>query len=241
LESHYAKDLICPTDFDDPQQRKAAAERYRSMQGFDLYVGGHYGYDVYAAVNRGHLPITNFRHPAARLVSLYNYFRLAVPLTPEQAESSAYTAVRMAQTSSFEAFALCDDPRVAMHTCDHHFRQLANTPWSMICSRTEAQVTDLVLSMPWFYVCEYPELSYRWARTALALSVDQVPLENVTPVRDGETTSVLRLSDALYAEILGRNRRDLAIYAAAVEKLTMETSASRVVRQAIGADKGFGV
>jgi len=197
---------------------------------------GHYGYDVYRAIDSGHAAITNFRHPAARLASLYNYFRFAVHPTVEDLASSTFTAVRTAKTSSFEAFALCDDPQVAMYTCDHHFRQLANSPWSMATARSERDVVELVEAMPWFYVCEFPDASYLWARSALGWRLDKVRRDNITGAENGEAATLLGMSDALYARIMARNARDLAIYRLAVDRLIGATSCPLPVRQIIAAE-----
>ena len=170
------------------------------------------------------------------MVSLYNFFRFAVQRSPEVLQSLDYTAVRLAKTASFEEFVLCDDPIVAMYTCDHHFRQLANSPWSMTWTRSEAEVASFVRAMPWFYVCEFPEASYLWARRALGWRLDKVTRENVTTT-DGEIpASVLALSDSLYARIMARNARDLAIYRLAVDRLIEETSYSLPVRQTVAAE-----
>jgi hypothetical protein len=229
LTSMYGQDRSCPVDPEDPHLRKATADGFKAMRGFDLYMG-HYGYDMYRAIDSGHAAITNFRHPAARLASLYNYFRFAVHPTPEELASSTFTAVRTAKSSSFEDFALSDDPRVAMYTCDHHFRQLANSPWSMATARSERDVSELIAAMPWFYVCEFPDASYLWARSALGWRLDKVRRDNITGAEGGESATILGMSDLLYARIMARNARDLAIYRLAVDRLIEATSHSLAVR-----------
>ena len=220
----YPADRFCPADPQDPFQYRAAAAGYRAMRGFDVYMG-HYGHDVYRAVDAGHAIITNFRHPATRLTSLYNYFRFTVRPTPEELETRDYTAVRLAKSASFEDFVLCDDPMVAMYTCDHHFRQLANTPWSLTSTRSEHAVVDMVMAMPWFYVCEFPEASYLWARRTLGWTLDRVKRENVT--EEGEAAaSILALSDRLYDKVMARNVRDLALHRMAVDRLIGATAFS---------------
>jgi hypothetical protein len=220
----YPADRFCPVDPQDPFQYRAAAAGYRAMRGFDVYMG-HYGHDVYRAVDAGHAIITNFRHPATRLTSLYNYFRFTVRPTPEELETRDYTAVRLAKSASFEDFVLCDDPMVAMYTSDQHFRQLANTPWSMASTRSERAVADMVEAMPWFYVCEFPEASYLWARRALGWRFDRVARENLTAAGESPA-SVLAMPDRLYDELMARNARDLALYRLAVDRLIGATTCS---------------
>jgi hypothetical protein len=234
LASMYAPDRICPIDETDPFQRRAAAEGYRAMQGFDLYVG-HFGHDLYRAVETGHAPITNFRHPATRLVSLYNYFRFVVQVAPEYLEGPDLAAIRLAKSASFEDFVLCDDPQVAMYTCDHHFRQLANSSWSMASTRSEREVADLIAAMPWFYVCELPDASYLWARWALGWRLDRVERANVTMVEQDAPASILAMPDALVRKIAARNPRDMAIYRMAVGRLISETARSPASKESVAA------
>lgn len=235
LWSIYDHDRICPPlDVQDPHLRNAMSDGYRSLKGFDLYMG-HFGYDMYRAVDCGHTLITNFRHPAARLASLYNFFRFTVQLPPEELARPTHAAVRMAKTSSFEDFALCDDPWVAMYTTDHHFRQLANSPWSMAVTRSMDDVIAMISVMPWFYVCEFPEASYLWARSALGWRFNEVRRENVTKAERNGSVSVLDMGDTVYDEIMARNARDLAIYRFAVDRLIGET-AGAASRQVIAAE-----
>ncbi len=232
----YQSSRICIWDEQDPFQYKAAAENYRPLLGHDVYMG-HFGYDLYRELGPGYTPVTNFRHPAARLISLYNFFRFSVHRPPEVLASPDLTAVRLAKSASFEDFVLCDEPLVAMYTCDHHFRQLANSPWSMTWTRSEAEVAAFVQAMPWFYVCEFPEASYLWARQVMGWRLGKVPRENVTKMDDGETpVSLLTLSDSLYARIMDRNARDMALYRIAVDKLIEATAFAPPVRQIVAAE-----
>jgi hypothetical protein len=236
LWHRFGQDRICPPlDVQDPHLRQVVADGYRTVQGFDLYMG-HFGYDMFRAVESGHAAITNFRHPAARLTSLYNFFRITVQLTPEQLATPTHAAVRMAKTGSFEDFVLCDDPMVAMYTSDFHFRQLANSPWSMAVTRSMGEVVDMIEAMPWFYVCEFPEASYLWARSAFGWRFDQVRRENITKAGDSEAISVLSISDSLYQRMMARNARDLALYRMAIDRLMSATSYAEPVRQVIAAE-----
>ena len=53
---------------------------YTRFRGYDLYAG-HYGRDIFVTVNDAHSCVTNFRHPVASLLFLYNYFRFSLELS----------------------------------------------------------------------------------------------------------------------------------------------------------------
>jgi hypothetical protein len=82
-------------------------------RGYRFYAG-HYGYAHYRALGGEHALITNFRHPATRVLSLYNYFRTSVENTAEVREAPQYHAVRFARQVGFDEFVASDDPRVAI-------------------------------------------------------------------------------------------------------------------------------
>ncbi len=220
LAAHFSPDAVCPTADLTPDVYRAQARPVEP--GYQLCVG-HYGYDICRQVAGEHALITNFRHPAKRIVSLYKYFRYAVPNTPSVQSDPIYFAVRQAKSADFESFVLSTDPRITTYTHNHHFRQLANSGWSLNHSRTLDDVIDLIDQMTWFYMCEFPDLSVRWARKALDASDFKLPRDNVSSTSAAPSADVLQLSEAAYTRLLDMNQVDLAIYAHALERFFFET------------------
>ena len=183
---------------------------------------GHYCYDLYRRVATDHAMITNFRHPATRVLSLYNYFRHAVPDTPQTRRDEIYFAVRLAKAVDFPEFVMSDDDRVTTYIEDHHFRQLAGCGWFLSVQRDFDDVCDLIDRMAWFYVCEYPLLSVRWGRSVLGTREFDIRAANVTPEGPHVTASVLGISDRAFDRILDLNQRDLPIYSHGVARFFSE-------------------
>lgn len=183
---------------------------------------GHYGWRDFRAVASRHLPVTNFRHPAARILSLYNYFRLAVPDTPASRTRPEYFAVRLARAVDFPTFVASDDPRVLTYTRNHHVRQLANTGWSLHEPDDLEAVCEFIDRMPWYYVCEYPALSVRWGRIALQDPGFTVGAANVTPSGSAPSADALGMPERTFNRILALNELDLAIYVRALQRLLAE-------------------
>jgi hypothetical protein len=74
IESRFQAEKRCPLIELNKVDHDDLCGDYARFRGYDLYAG-HYGQDIFAAVNDDHSCITNFRHPATRLISLYNFFR----------------------------------------------------------------------------------------------------------------------------------------------------------------------
>lgn len=219
LEAQFAPEEIAPVVDLVPEVYGRGSEG--PPPGYRLYAG-HYGYDVCRQVAHGHALISNFRHPAARVVSLYNYFRRQVPDTPKVWADPVYFAVRTAKTVSFDEFVASDDPRILTYTADHHFRQLANSGWSLETARSMGEVRDLVHRLDWFYLCEHPQLAARWGRAVLrapGLSVGRV---NVTETRGSPSAAILEVSEPAFRRVLALNERDLEIYDHAVLRFFAE-------------------
>ena len=188
------------------------------------YYAGHYGYDHYRALGVAHPLITNFRHPAPRILSLYNYFRYSVAETAEVREAPEYHAVRLARSAGFDDFVASDDPRVATYVQDYHFRQLAGSGWSLEADASIAEVCELIDRLDWYYVCEHPLLSVLWGREALGIPSLAIPRANVTPGGGDLTAGLLGLSEASLSTLMKRNRRDLKIYAHALSRFFRVTA-----------------
>jgi hypothetical protein len=147
LQSHFPPTNQSPiiennmVDHDDRQGD------YAPYRGFDYYAG-HYGRDIFSAVNDGHWYVTNFRHPVTQLLSLYNYFRFNVQLSDDELRTDRYYAVRLAKLVDFKTFITADDPRVEVYVRNSHFRQLTNSCWSLATPKTIRAALCFVDSMP---------------------------------------------------------------------------------------------
>jgi hypothetical protein len=192
----------------------ASHASYKKFCGYDHYFG-HYGKDIFNAVDDGHLAITNFRHPASRIASLYNYFRHSVTVGLEQSEEEKFYAVRFAKNNDFYAFVMCHDPRVSVYTRNQHVRQLTRSPWDTSPGNFQ-QAKEFVAVMPWYYVCEYPDLSLSWMYETLGIS--SIDYENET-IKNNETIRFAELEVDLIKKICSYNADDLALYYFAVTSL----------------------
>lgn len=186
------------------------------------YYAGHYGFDQFKTVAANHIQVTNFRHPATRIKSLYEYFRYSVPDSPELRDRPEFFAVRLARDCDFAGFVSNPDPRVMTYTSNHHFRQLANSGWSLTYSRSAAEIFRMIDEMAWYYVCEYPELSVRWAASALGAPDFAVDIANVTPTAANLSSNVLGLSPRTFGRLMEMNQLDLTIYAHAMGRFFSE-------------------
>ena len=69
-----------------------------------------------------------------------------------------------AKSANLEVFVSADDPRINVYVRNAHFRQLANSCWSLQEAKGFKDVCRFIDAMAWYYVCEYPELLLRWMR-----------------------------------------------------------------------------
>jgi hypothetical protein len=230
IESRFEAEKTCPLIELNKVDHDDLRGNYARFRGYDLYAG-HYGQDIFAAVNDNHSCITNFRHPATRLISLYNFFRFKVKLSDEELRTERYYAVWLAKAVSFESFVSADDPRVDVYVRNSHFRQLTGSCWSLESSNHANGVFRFIDRMPWYYVCEYPDLSLLWMRRAFSWDVDQMPRENVTGRRGGRATSLSTLDDRTHRIIRSKNELDFALYRYAVDRFLTRTDPLRRVVQ----------
>ena len=223
IESRFQAEKQCPLIELNKVDHDVLSGDYGRFRGYDLYAG-HYGQDIFAAVNDDHSCITNFRHPATRLISLYNFFRFKVNYPDEELHTDRYYAVLLAKTVSFESFVSADDPRVDIYVRNAHFRQLTNSCWSLETTKEIDDVFRLIDRMPWYYVCEYPDLSLHWMRRVFDWDVDQMPMENVTGRQGGRATSLSTLDYYTYMIIHKKNELDVSIYRYAVDRFLTRTA-----------------
>lgn len=210
----------CPRIENDATEHAERAGRYEAFRGYDFY-GGHYGFDIYSAMD-GPIPaVTNFRWPVDRVVSLYRYFRHVVEISDAEARDPRFRSVCLAKRLSLEDFVTCDDPAVVVHTYDHHFRQLTGSGWSPIYEQDMAAARTLIDQMMWFYVCEHPYESMAWADMAFGGRVSAVQRLNVTRAEDAAETS---LGAKAYRQLVSQNQKDIALYQYALGRLLAEVT-----------------
>ena len=192
-------------------QRRAGD--YTCFRGYRYYAG-HYGYDIFIQVAEGHLPITNFREPIARLYSLYRYFRFVVNIPAGALSQDDFYPVLFAQRYDFQSFVSTDDPRIEVHTRDHQVRQLCGSAWSPDGPADLPQALRLLDQMPWFYVCAYPTLSQQWADAVFGEGFGPISRENITQGSHGRGPGMVQRQ-----HILEKNALDAALYREAERRL----------------------
>ena len=118
----------CPPIENTERDHERRAGSYREFRGYRHYAG-HYGHDIFQTVADRHDPISNFRDPAARLLSLYNFYRIQIPLPEDPVQRDDLYPVAFAKQVDFHRFVASDDPRIEIHTRNHHVRQLTSSVW----------------------------------------------------------------------------------------------------------------
>lgn len=235
FERQFDEAVRSPNIENDATEHAAHAGRYGRFQGYDYY-GGHFGRDVFDAVAVDHRPITGFRDPLSRVVSLYNFFRFTVTLPPAELASERFFAVHAAKTLPFDRFVASSDPRIGVYIDNQHFRQLTGSGWSLARGGGLADARRFVDRMPWYYVCEHPELSALWARQALGWRLPALPRENVTAGPADEMVRVADLDLLTCRMLYAKNQLDLALYQYAVTGLVRRLTTAPAARARI--DRG---
>lgn len=225
LSRLFPSERRCPRIENDATEHALRAGRYEVFRGYDFY-GGHYGRDIYAAVGRGIPAATNFRWPVDRVVSVYRYFRYVVDLTDDQTIDPRFRAVSLAKRLSLDDFVTCDDPAVLLHTCDHHFRQLTGSGWSLVYEQDMTAARALIDQMLWFYVCEHPYESLAWAEMAFDGRIANVQRLNITQAGD-EADNVLK--PRAYRHLVSQNQRDIGVYQYALSRLLSEVAPTEML------------
>ncbi len=195
-----------PLIANDIERHRELGGRYESFRNYRFYAG-HYGRDIFEAVEGGHVPITNFRDPVRRLVSLYNYFRLVVPATEDVLRDSRFACVQAAKSQGIESFLLNDDPAVTMYTRDYHVRQLTCSGFEFRGDLDAAK--QLVSLMPWFFISEKADESMMWAESWVGETLPTLVKFNVTPEHPEKITE---LDGDLDHAVRQRNVLDCALY-----------------------------
>lgn len=224
FETHFRTEKQCPMIENDKVGHERLRGEYAQFRGYDYYAG-HYGHDIFEAVNDGHSCVTNFRNPISRLISLYNYFKFNVNLSEEELRTERFRAVAFAKSVSFAEFVSSNDPNVDVYVRNAHFRQLANSCWSPATTKELDDVYWFVDEMPWYYVCEYPEMSIAWLRRAFGWNPGHIPRENVTRAQSDQAANLATLGHRIQKVILGKNDLDFALYRFAVRRFVTRVTA----------------
>ena len=213
----------CPLIENTERDHQRRAGNYREFRGYRYYAG-HYGHDIFQAVADRHDPVGNFRAPGARLLSLYNFYRIQPPL-PEDAEGrDALYPVAFAKQVDFHRFVSTDDPRIEIHTRNHQVRQLTGSAWEPGSPGSLAQATAMLDRMPWFFVCEHPQRSQRWGERVFGSGFLPIPRENVTHAKaagenGSDPVAAGSIAPATWRAIRDKNALDAALHARAVRRL----------------------
>ena len=216
----------CPLIENTERDHERRQGDYASFAGYSYY-GGHYGYDVFTAVASGHQPVSNFRQPAARLLSLYNFYRLHVTLPKEEVPLDDLYPVAVAQQVDFHSFVAMPDRRVEIHTRNHQARMLTSSAWDPASTGDLAHAKGVIDRMAWFYVAEQPALCGRWGRQVFGKAMPAIARENVTSRGANGREAVLQIAPATLRVIEDKNRLDAALYDHACRRLARRASGRR--------------
>jgi len=218
---------VAPTLETAPHERRSAA--WRRVSGC-RFVAGHFGYEVAARHFSGHTLITNFRHPVARLVSLYDFWRRIVE--PGLFRFSARSGPAHARRLTFADFVRSDSPFLSLYIADFHTRQILESGWTrrIIDANAMALAKERTAAMRWFYVCEREEQSLAWLHETFPDMVAGRGIRhvNVNPSRERTVPSA-----ADVAVIEHRNRHDLELYEFAMALLQDRVRPAAVRRAAV--------
>ena len=183
FRSLFGADEVAPIFSNAPNDHRAKGSSVARHRGYAFYAG-HFGYDAYKSLSEGHVLITNFREPIARIVSLYRYWRNSVSiadLTDIHPRDAA--VVIRSHELDFPSFIRCDDADLLLYISNFHFRQLHRSPWeiSAIHPWHRLQVRRRISYMSWFYIAETPHASALLLKRAFPeLSSVELPVENTS-------------------------------------------------------------
>ncbi len=227
LGSMFPPDQHCPLIENTERDHERRAGNYRGFRGYRYYAG-HYGHDIFQAVADRHDPVSNFREPAARLLSLYNFYRIQPPVPDDAERRDDLYPVAFAKQVDFHRFVSTNDPRIEIHTRNHHVRQLTGSAWQPGSPGHLAQATAMLQRMPWFFVCEHPQRSQRWGERVFGARFAPIGRENVTrdnPANGGgaDLVDAAAIAPATLRVIRDKNALDAALHARAARRLLQQT------------------
>ena len=206
---------VSPTVEGLPHERDPSAW---STYGRYDFVSGHCGYEVYRDLGSRYHLVTNFRHPVARIVSLYDYWHNNT--TKAQVRRiGKLNGPALARRMSFTEFVNSDEEALKLYLRNAHARQLLKTPWEywQLVPADYLKLRRQIRRMHWYYVVEYKNLSEAWFQIRFPwLSAVELRSENVTRYKWRAKT---KPTQADIETILRHNRYDVAIYEYAVHLL----------------------
>jgi hypothetical protein len=213
LRDCYAPREVAPTLESAPHERRAAA--WRRAAGC-RFVAGHFGHEVAARHFSGHGLITNFRHPVARIVSLYDFWRRIVD--PGLFRLSRLSGPAHARRLSFAEFVRSESPFLSLYIADFHTRQIIESGWTLrtIDAGGMALAKERTAAMRWFYVCELEQQSLAWLGETFPVVAAGRGIGRINVNASRERT-VPSAADVTVIE--ERNRHDLELYEFAVARL----------------------
>ena len=225
LRNCYAPGELAPTLESAPHERRPAA--WRRLSGC-RFVAGHFGHEVAARHFPGHALITNFRHPVARIVSLYDFWRRIVD--PGLFRFSARSGPAHARRLTFSEFVRSNSPFLSLYIADFHTRQILESGWTLrtIDAGGMALAKERTAAMRWFYVCEFEQQSLAWLHEVFpdVVSGRGIGRANVNASRERTVPST-----ADVAVIEERNRHDLELYEFAVGSLQARAAPAVALRR----------
>jgi len=213
LSACYSPRENAPTLESAPHERRPRAWRRASGCRF---VAGHLGHEVAARHFSGHGLITNFRHPVARIVSLYDFWRRIVD--PGLFRFSTRSGPAHARRLTFAEFVSSENPFLSLYIADFHTRQIIESGWTprSIDAAGMALAKERTAAMRWFYVCELEQQSLAWLRETFPTVAAGRGIGH-TNVNASRQRTVPSAADV--AVIEERNRHDLELYEFAVARL----------------------
>jgi hypothetical protein len=214
LHSLSKEGTIAPQFMNAPEDYRSSRTKMKSLRGYDFYFG-HYGYEFYQVVDKGHALVTNFRDPVRRVYSLYRYWRhnVANCLLDNLHDKDAFV-VKLAKEKSFSQFIRIKDDNLLCYISNFHFRQIHKTGWLLepLSKSSKLTVCNRIKNMPWFFVSETPEASMSLFRLMFPEVADKdMPYVNVSlgdnkPIAQRDVDHLISL-----------NRLDYAIHAYAIQ------------------------
>jgi hypothetical protein len=115
-----------------------------------------------------------------------------------------YRAVTVPKSVSFGDFVSSSDPNIDVYVRNAHFRQLANSCWTLETRKVFDDVCRFVDEMAWYYVCEYPEMSLASLRRVFDWNLGHLPRENVTQAQSDEAADLPTLDDRILKVVLAK-------------------------------------
>lgn len=214
LRRGFADPEVAPRFDQSPWQRSGrlpAAARGRR------FLAGHFGHEVVDALGVPCDVVTSFRHPVARIVSLYDFWRDVVDQEALDRRFPGGNGPRFARSLSFAAFVRSPDATLGLYVENFHARQLLATGWEprRLAAADLDRARARIAAMRWFYVCEREAAAMDWFREAFP---------GTSPAALGRTNVNSRVrrtvpTPADVDVILARNAADLALHEHAVALL----------------------